>query len=151
MTVVPAAVGATDGTTEIFWDASRRHDLMATVAPSGRSDAAELASQTVSMVALDSWASTAQVAKVDLVKIDVEGHEPDVLAGMSTLLTARPDLIIEVLDEATAAAVRNAAAQHGYDHYLLTPVGPIKTEQIAPHVCLNHLLTTRDEDNIAAL
>lgn len=151
VTVVPAAVGAVDGSTEIFWDASRRHDLMATVAPGGRAGASELTSQTVPMVALDSWASTAHVDKVDLVKIDVEGHERDVLAGMSTLLTSRPDLIIEVLDEATATAVREIAARHGYDHYLLTPVGPIKTEQIAPHVCLNHLLTTRDEATIATL
>lgn len=45
---------------------------------------------------------------VDLVKIDVEDHEPEVLRGMASLLErCRPALIIEVADDERLAAVRS--------------------------------------------
>lgn len=151
VTVVPAAVGASDGSVDIVWKPSQGHDLMARVDADGQGAGEGQVRESVPMVALDSWAQSRQISNVDLVKIDVEGHERDVLAGMPKILSRRPDLIIEILDEDTASAVRAVANEHGYNHYLLTPVGPIRTEQIAPHVCLNHLLTTRDDSAAAAL
>lgn len=151
VTVVAAAVGASDGYVDIVWNPQHGHDLMARVAADGGDTGAGQIRQRVPMIALDSWARERQISTVDLVKIDVEGHERDVLAGMPTILSRRPDLIIEILDDDTADAVRTVAAEHDYHHYLLTPVGPIRTEQIAPHVCLNHLLTRRDNTDVAAL
>jgi len=47
--------------------------------------------------------------RVDLVKMDVERHEPAALRGMRRLLeTCRPTLLIEVLDDEAEAGIREA-------------------------------------------
>ncbi|HYD68944.1 FkbM family methyltransferase [Azospirillum sp.] len=52
---------------------------------------------------------------VDLVKIDVEGAEEQVLAGMADLLDrCGPDLLIECLDEEAAGRVDGILRAHGY-------------------------------------
>ncbi|MDQ0844823.1 FkbM family methyltransferase [Streptomyces sp. V1I6] len=63
---------------------------------------------------------------VDLVKIDVEGLEARVLAGLGrTLTTHRPTVIAECLDRPALERLRVAAAAFGYDHvHHLGPSGP---------------------------
>jgi FkbM family methyltransferase len=43
--------------------------------------------ETVQVESLESWAASAGVKAVDVLKIDVEGHELDVLRGAGTLLS----------------------------------------------------------------
>jgi len=53
----------------------------------------------------------------DLVKIDVEGHEPAVLSGMEkTLGSSAPDLLIEVLDDRALDSVMDELSPLGYRH-----------------------------------
>jgi FkbM family methyltransferase len=149
---VPAAAGARQGTIEIYWDPSRKNDGMASADPSHRSDGQPLARRTVPVLALDDWAKSAGVERADLIKIDVERHEPEVLSGMQGLLSRRPDVLIEILDDRTVAAVADVVGRFGLHHYLLTPVGPVRTDVIARHPsCLNHLLTVRDDRELARL
>ncbi|WP_199551732.1 FkbM family methyltransferase [Streptomyces sp. N35] len=52
---------------------------------------------------------------VDLVKIDVEGFEPQILRGMAGLLTTRrPAIIAECLDAPALERLRATAAEFGY-------------------------------------
>jgi FkbM family methyltransferase len=67
---------------------------------------------------------------VGLVKIDVEGLEAEVLAGMSrTLSTHRPKIIAECLDSQALQGLQNSTRELGYqhayhiDHGGLVPVG----------------------------
>lgn len=54
----------------------------------------------------------------DLIKVDVEGHEPAVLRGLGEILALhRPSLLVEVLDEARAASVRESLEGLGYRAY----------------------------------
>jgi FkbM family methyltransferase len=56
--------------------------------------------------------------KFGLAKLDVEGHEPAVLAGASRTIGAnRPVLIVEVLREATCEALNSWAEAMGYAIY----------------------------------
>jgi FkbM family methyltransferase len=53
---------------------------------------------------LDVLLEAAAVSRVDLVKLDVEGHEPEILAGMGRYLAGcRPSLLIEVLTDRAGA------------------------------------------------
>ena len=51
---------------------------------------------------------------ISLVKIDVEGYESDVLAGMPRLLSTRPRLVVEVLGGATAPSSVSSLLPTGY-------------------------------------
>jgi FkbM family methyltransferase len=51
---------------------------------------------------------------VGLIKVDVEGHEPEVLAGMAGVLTThRPYVVAECLNHAALQRMRSAAARVG--------------------------------------
>jgi FkbM family methyltransferase len=83
---------------------------------------------------------------IDLVKIDVEGLEPEVLRGMSrTLATHRPIVIAECLDRPALERLRSTAAEFGYQHvHHLAPHGPVAVPPgfVPPQRHQNFLLTT---------
>jgi FkbM family methyltransferase len=54
----------------------------------------------VEVVRLDDWFRQAELARVDFIKIDVEGYEPKVLLGASKIISSfRPILYLEITDE----------------------------------------------------
>jgi FkbM family methyltransferase len=87
VTVLPKAVGPSQGTVAIGFDKSNigTHS----VAHGDENGAIE-----VDLISLDAFACEIGVTP-DLIKIDVEGFEPAVLDGASGLLSARPTLMME--------------------------------------------------------
>jgi FkbM family methyltransferase len=80
--------------------------------------------ERVSCTTLDEYLRERGVARLDVLKIDVEGHEPFVLRGMrETLLMVevRGDLLEEV--GSSRAALFAQIAAHGYFPYALSPRG----------------------------
>lgn len=77
---------------------------------------------TVQASTLDqAWAAAGRPT-VSLVKIDVEGAEPRVLAGAGALIDAcRPILTIEVLDGASTDAAERLCRDHRYVDIVLSP------------------------------
>jgi FkbM family methyltransferase len=58
--------------------------------------------------------------EVDLIKLDVEGHEPQVLAGFGRILeTTRASFLIEVLTDEIGEKVRTKLGSHGYRFFFL--------------------------------
>ena len=99
VTPMRAALGAANGSAEITYD--RRHSGIATMHPeqvSGDRHRVELRS-------LDALVSAGEVpGRPDLIKVDVEGHELDVLRGArETIAHASPTIVFE-LNERTARA-----------------------------------------------
>jgi FkbM family methyltransferase len=86
--------------------------------------------QTVEGVTLDDYVQRQRIGKVDFVKMDVEGAEGDVLAGMTTVLKRdKPTLLIELHgvggdpDEHPALLILRA------NHYKITDLGARKAER----------------------
>ena len=75
----------------------------------------------------------ALVEGADIVKIDVEGAEHLVLAGMHRLLaTSRPSIIMEVLPESQLAKCASILRQHNYEFFHLTKAGPVQRDRLEP-------------------
>ena len=58
------------------------------------------------------------IAKIDLIKIDVEKHEPAVLRGFSKHIEAfRPAIIIEILNNEIAGEIETILNKHDYRYF----------------------------------
>lgn len=76
---------------------------------------------------------------VDLMKIDVEGFEDKVLAGMPhTLSTSKPTLIIECNPDGPYREVESILRAHDYQCAHLSSSGPQWVNQITPDGSLTH-------------
>lgn len=86
--------------------------------------------ERVNCTTLDAYLRAQGVTRLDVLKIDVEGHEPFVLRGMAeTFRTLRPLLLVEVRGEmlkevgSSREALFAQIAEHGYFPYALTRGG----------------------------
>jgi len=83
--------------------------------------------EEVESITLDAYCARENLARVDVIKLDVEGHELSVLKGaVETLAQRRPVLLMEVKDEAlgeahvSRAALYDFLAGAGYQAYAIT-------------------------------
>ncbi|MEY4200096.1 MAG: hypothetical protein RLZZ265_1836 [Verrucomicrobiota bacterium] len=91
---------------------------------------ADRPTERVDCTTLDAYLREHGVTRLDVLKIDVEGHEPFVLRGMAeTLRTLRPLLLVEVRGEmleevgSSRETLFAQIAAHGYFPYALTRGG----------------------------
>jgi FkbM family methyltransferase len=69
---------------------------------------------------------------LDLVKVDVEGHEPQVLEGIGTLLAKfRPTFLVEVLTDGAGRRLESLVDGLGYVYFDLDEVRP---PRLSPHI-----------------
>jgi FkbM family methyltransferase len=100
VTTARLALGAAEGSAEITYD--RRHSGLATMHPERVGGEA----QRVTVRTLDALVAAGEAPpRPALVKIDVEGHELDVLQGaQATIGEGRPAIVFEVNERAATAA-----------------------------------------------
>jgi FkbM family methyltransferase len=96
----------------------------------------------VPLLSLDDFAQREALARVDFIKIDVEGHEARVLAGARALIARfTPNLLIEIEarhhagEHDPVAAARDALEPLGYRCFYFTRAGrhPIESFRAADH------------------
>jgi FkbM family methyltransferase len=76
---------------------------------------------------LDTFLSTHSWTELDLIKIDVESHEPEVIEGLGALLVRfRPSLIVEVWNDEVGKAIEDRVAACGYRYYATDERGPFE-------------------------
>jgi FkbM family methyltransferase len=161
---VEGAVSDFDGSADFFYntglelnaEASLRADC--TGAFARFSSVGEICKTTVRVRTVDSFARENCVSGIDLVKLDVEGAEPQALRGMVDVLRAeRPTIVCEVLKGfGTEGQVEEVLGHLGYRYYLLTRQGPLLRNRIQGQPeeqwhLRNYLLTTLSPDEVAAL
>lgn len=95
--IIGTALGSQNGLLVLFLHRGQRADSGATVLSDLRPDQV-LEQETISCLRFDDLRATLTLERLDLVKVDVEGAELEVIAGMEeTLRTLRPVVICEVL------------------------------------------------------
>ena len=107
---------------------------------------------TVDLIRIDDFVEENKITGVDLIKIDVEEHEPEALEGMKKLLERdKPDVICEILpvDSQDKAEKRDRLvsilARYGYKSYWISPKGLIEEKKVVGHQVFNanYLFTAR--------
>jgi FkbM family methyltransferase len=89
----------------------------------------------VATTTIDDVVARWALPSVDLVKIDVEGHEPSVLRGMRRTITEHhPAVMFEVIAGTTGTDELVAAFGEGYRFRRLDPGGPTEVERPLPPV-----------------
>jgi FkbM family methyltransferase len=124
---IQAAAGAQSGTTQMVVTTDPAWTIMASVGDHPNA----VRREQVRTVAIDDLISEGESPPPRVVKIDVEGSELDVIAGMSrTLSEHRPVLIVEMHDH--NAEFCETVRGHGYDVENLD--GPERVEDAGPNV-----------------
>jgi FkbM family methyltransferase len=92
------AASNANGTAEIY-DMAGEHEYAATLDRDIYSNF-ELIESTVKTARLDTLIEQRGIETIDLIKIDVEGHDPEVLIGLGKYLNiCKPSILIEVLSD----------------------------------------------------
>ena len=72
---------------------------------------------TVEALRMDQYIKSNNINHIDLIKLDVEHHEPDVLEGMGSYLKEfKPDFLIEVLNDETAMKLKKFFDKIDYNY-----------------------------------
>lgn len=125
ITACPLALGAGAGRAQFHFCAD---DAYSSLIPDGRR--AVSAHYEVEVAGLDGWLATANVGRVGLIKIDVEGGEAGVISGAEEMLRRqRPELLIEIfqgnrISFSAEALVRRICAL-GYEAFVLRAGEPV--------------------------
>ncbi|HLF45337.1 MAG TPA: FkbM family methyltransferase [Chitinophagaceae bacterium] len=101
----------------------------------------------VETITLDSFIDEKELKKIDLVKIDVETHEPSVLKGFKKYLPQhRPDFIIEVLTDKVGSDLEQLLNGLGYLYFNIDDKeGKIhKVDRITKSDYFNYLLCSEE-------
>jgi len=86
---------------------------------------------TVKCSTLDEYIESHEIKKVNLIKVDVELHEPAVFEGFKMLQDFRPIIVVEVLTQDVGNKISAACNLSGYDIYkLVAPHQVIKMDSI---------------------
>ncbi|MCW8896436.1 MAG: FkbM family methyltransferase [Flavobacteriales bacterium] len=84
----------------------------------------------IKTIRLDTFIEENKIDKIDLMKIDVETHEPEVLEGMGEYLDKfKPDFLIEVWDKECAATLNHLFKNKGYLYFDLDDKNDVITQK----------------------
>jgi FkbM family methyltransferase len=110
--------------------------------------------ETVPVTTIDEFCRSREISNIDLIKLDIEGLEPEALRGMSGLLEhARPDVFCEVLfGSGTDRVLTSLIAPLGYRIFALNPHGIEEQARLASAPSRrNYLFTMRPLQQLHAL
>lgn len=97
----------------------------------------------------DTYLEEKGIAKIDLIKIDVELHEPAVFEGFNRLQEFRPTIIVEVLNQDVADNISAVSDLTGYDIYkLIAPYRVQKMDSIIADLEFRNVLLLPQEKGL---
>lgn len=83
----------------------------------------------ITAVRLETFIAKSALEGVDLIKIDVESHEPAVIEGLGdALLRFRPTMIVEIWNDEVGRAVEALVSKCDYRYFATDEVGPFERQ-----------------------
>lgn len=143
ITVVPKAASNFNGTAKVFL--MEGHDFCTSVTVN-KSLLAETTPQKeleIDCITLVDFITKNNIDKIDLIKIDVETHEPEVLEGMGGYLDKfKPDFLIEIWDKDCAIKLNTLFKDKGYLYFDIDDKNDkvIRKEEISVSSFWNYLI-----------
>ncbi len=111
-------VSNSDGTAMIHDLPSSEHVYSVTIGGSIHGPDVETVPTSIRTTRLDTLVEQEQLGNIDLVKIDVETHEPQVMEGFEKYLDMfRPTILIEILNDEIGARIEELVKGKGYLYF----------------------------------
>lgn len=116
--IIPKALSNFNGTAKVFLMEGHDFCTSVTVNKSLLSEETPQKELAIETFRLDGFIEHNKIKNIDLIKIDVETHEPEVLEGMSKYLDKfKPDFLIEVWDADCAVKLNTLFKDKGYLYF----------------------------------
>ena len=129
--IVEAAVAEKSGVAELFVPAGNESLLEMSASLNSAFRKRHAAVLPVKVLSIDDYATEHQIARVDVMKIDVESQEHRVLEGAERILDLhRPIVFLEVLAGASVSALEAIRHQHDYRAIRLRSAELARTEHL---------------------
>jgi len=113
----PVALSNYDGEGTVY-DTSDNHILSVTVNKNLHATNIKSNPVIIPVRKLSTYVQEKKIEKIDLIKLDVETHEPEVLEGMNGLLAKfRPVLLVEVLSDEAGSRIQSLVAGLDYLYF----------------------------------
>jgi FkbM family methyltransferase len=137
-----SAVSNADGTATIY-DTVSEHVYSVTVNKNLNAQDIEVVPTEIKVRRLDSLIEEMKIEKIDLIKIDVETHEPEVLEGFGKYLEKfKPTMLIEVLNDEVGEKIERLIEGKNYLYFNLDEKSDSikKVERITKSDFYNYLI-----------
>lgn len=152
--VVPVQLGISNCTgNATIYDVPEDHVYSVTINKNLNAAGQSVIPTTIQVTTLDDYVRSRNLGAVNLMKIDVETHEPEVLEGALELIrNCHPSILVEVLTQEVADRLMVLFRDLNYVYFLVNELdGPRLTTIIAPHQHQNYLLYPGDPQDVIAL
>lgn len=114
---IPLAASNYKGKANIY-DTDSDHTYSVTVNKNLNTETKNVRISEIETTTLDDIIEQEKISKIDLIKIDVETHEPEVLEGYKNhLLTHKPSILIEILSDEIGEKVQEIVAPLNYLYF----------------------------------
>ena len=144
------AASDTNGEATIY-DTASEHTYSVTVGKNLNSSDSSVIPTIIETMRLDTLIENLKIPKIDLIKLDVETHEAEVLAGLGKYLEEfKPTMLIEILDDTVGQNVEALVSGKGYVYFNLDEkLGTVRrVEHISKSDDYNYLVC---EEKVAKL
>jgi FkbM family methyltransferase len=138
---LPYALSNYTGEAKVFAE-SEYHLYSVTVNQNRSHESIPVFERTIQTKTLVDFIQENNLSNIDLMKIDVETHEPEVLEGLGAFLSKwKPDMLIEILDLDVAEKVQKMTKPLGYLYFNIDEDGGIeRSENLAISNYYNYLI-----------
>ncbi|MBL7848370.1 MAG: FkbM family methyltransferase [Cyclobacteriaceae bacterium] len=152
--VVAEQLGVSNRTgSATIYDVPEDHVYSVTINKNLNAEGRPVIPTTIQVTTLDHYVRARNLGAVNLMKIDVETHEPEVLEGaLEMIRKSRPAILVEVLTSEVADRLMVLFRDLKYVYFSVNELnGPQLTTVIAPHQHQNYLLYPGDPQDVIAL